>query len=190
MIIEKVLPRMKMLFNNVRSFSGKFVIGNKLTIEKRLLEHDEDPIVASDHPAKKARQDVDEDIDINEVLESSIELSDTNDEINVGDDSDDGERSIQKKSDDEDSETENDVVSVGETLAESIQSIRDILQDKKDTEDEFTTCDICSQSIRKSIYDFHRKSRLSAAKTTAECDICRKEEHVQAQEEVRDHELE
>ena len=107
-------------------------------------------------------------------MESSIELSDTNDEINVGDDSDDGERSIQKISDDEDSETENDVVSVGETLAESIQSIRDILKDKKDTEDEFTTCDICSQSIRKSIYDFHRKSHLSAAKTTAECDICRK----------------
>ena len=38
-------------------------------------------------------------------MESSIELSDTNDEINVGDDSDDGERSIQKISDDEDSET-------------------------------------------------------------------------------------
>jgi len=174
-IIEKVLPRMKLLFDNVRSFNGKFVIGSKLTIEKRLLEHDEDPKVASDHPAKKARQDDDEDIvDINEVMDSSIELSDVNDEINVGDDSDGGERSIQQISDDEDSETENDAVSVGETLAESIQSIRDILKDKKDTEDEFTTCDICSQSIRKSIYDFHRKSHLSAAKTTAECDICRK----------------
>ena len=54
-------------------------------------------------------------------MESSIELSDTNDEINVGDDSDDGERSIQKISDDEDSETENDVVSVGETLAEILK---------------------------------------------------------------------
>ena len=37
-IIAKVLPRMKLLFNKVRSFNGKFVIGNKLTIEKRLLE--------------------------------------------------------------------------------------------------------------------------------------------------------
>ena len=43
-IIAKVLLRMKLLFNKVRSFNGKFVIGNKLTIEKRLLEHDEDPI--------------------------------------------------------------------------------------------------------------------------------------------------
>jgi len=178
-IVEKVLPRMRLLFDNVRSFNGKISVGDKLAIEKRLLENDDTGTDSSNLPAKKKARFSLENDEINEVdtseMESSIELSDRGDEINLGDDSDDEDQIVQKVNDD-DSEEENDAVSVGETLAESINSIRDILKDKKDNEyeDEFADCDICHQSIRKSIFDFHRKSHLSAAKTTAECDICRK----------------
>jgi len=173
-IVEKVLPRMRLLFDNVRSFNGKISIGDKLSIEKRLLENDDNEANSSNFPAKKKARYSLEDDEINEVgtseKESSIELSDRGEEINLGDDSDDEDQMVLKVNDDNSDEV-NDAVSVGETLAESIQSIRNILKEKKD---EFADCDVCHQSIRKSIFDFHRKSHLSAAKTTAECDICRK----------------
>ena len=41
-IIEKVLPRMRLLFDNVRSLNGRLAIGDKLNIEKRLLENAEE----------------------------------------------------------------------------------------------------------------------------------------------------
>jgi len=170
-IIEKVLPRMKLLFDNVHSLNGKFAIGHKLPIEKRLLEDDES---VSGNPAKKTKPNESEDAFNDEVV-SSIEhkLNCDNDEIDIGDKSD----NIPNKDydDDDDSEAENDAVSVGETLAESIKSVKEILTtDNKESKDEFTSCDVCNLSVRKSIFDFHRKSHLSAAKTTTECDICRK----------------
>ena len=177
-IIEKVLPRMRLLFDNVRSFNGKISIGDKLALEKRLLENDENETDPSILPAmKKARYSVTDD-EIHEVdtseMDSYIQSRDRGEEINIGDDSDDEDQLVQKIN--YDIEEDNGAVSVGETLAESIESIRDILRDKKDNqnENEFADCDLCHQSIRKSIFDFHRKSPLSAAKTTAECDICRK----------------
>ena len=174
-IIEKVLPRMKLLFDNVHSLNGKFAIGHKLAIEKRLLEDDES---VPGNPAKKTKTNESEDAFNDEVVSSiEHELNRDNDEIDIGDKSDDVPKSIHNRDydDDEDSEAENDAVSVSETLAESIKSVKDILTtDNKESIDEFTSCDVCNLSVRKSIFDFHRKSHLSAAKTRTECDICRK----------------
>jgi len=175
-IIEKVLPRMRLLFDNVRSVDGRIAIGDKLNIEKRLLED-----ANEQSQAKKAKYDFSNGVeDVNEVvktqMDSSIELSDrSREDIEIADDSEDENHSVlDKLNDDDDSDIENDAVSVGETLAESIQSIRDILKDKNDHSSEFTDCDVCHQSVRKSIFEFHRKSHLSAAQTTAECEVCRK----------------
>jgi len=176
-IIEKVLPRMKLLFANIRSFDGKFVPGDgKLGLEKRLLEMDDD---SSGNPTKKFKPNKENEYESLKDLNSSIEISDVsvvNEEIDIGDDSDDD--NIDNKISDEDVEIENDAaVSVGDTLTESINSIKDILKgsNKANTDDEFTTCDVCNLSVRKSILDFHRKSHLSGAKSAvAECDVCRK----------------
>jgi len=173
-IIEKVLPRMKLLFANIRCFDGKFVPSDgKTGLEKRLLEMDDD---SSGNPSKKLKPSKENEYQSFKELNSSIEISDVsdvNEEINIGDESDDD--NIDDKISDE--EIENDAVSVGDTLTESINSIKDILKGgtKVDTEDEFTTCDVCNLSVRKSILDFHRKSHQSVAKSTvAECDVCRK----------------
>jgi len=178
-IIEKVLPRMKLLFTNIRSFDGKFVTGtSKIGLEKRLLEIDDGN---GGNPTKKLKPSKENDYELFTELNSSIEISDVsvsgvNEEINIGDESDD-ENIDNKISDDEDGEIENDAVSVGDTLTESINSIKDILKgsNKVNTDDEFANCDVCNQSVRKSILDFHRKSHLSGPKSmVAECDICRK----------------
>merc|ERR1719466_719396 len=108
---------------------------------------------SSDYTAKKAKYE--EDMDENK---SSVNQN----EITLEEDSDDEGRNMQKA-------IEEDVASVGETLAEG-----DTLIHKKDNEDQFSDCDVCHQSIRKSVFQFHRKSHISASKTTVECDLCNK----------------
>ena len=67
-IIEKVLPRMRVLFDNVRSLNGRLAIGDKLNIEKRLLEN------AEESQAKKAKLRCKADDDLNEVDATTSEI--------------------------------------------------------------------------------------------------------------------
>ena len=112
-IIEKVLPRMRLLFDNVRSLNGRLAIGDKLNIEKRLLEN------AEESQAKNAKLRCKADDVLNEVdattseIDSSIELSDrSQEEMKLADDSEDEDSNYVNKLNDNDSEEENDAVSV------------------------------------------------------------------------------
>ena len=53
---------------------------------------------------------------------------------------------------------------------------RSMIQDQHQTVDQdFTTCDICHQSIRNSVLDFHKKTHLADARTsTSGCELCGK----------------
>merc|ERR1719482_127489 len=116
---------------------------------------------SSDSTAKKTRYDLEDEEDMDEN-KSSVNQN----EITLEEDSDDEGRNMQKAIEEA---IEEDVASVGETLAEG-----DTLIHKKDNEDQFSDCDVCHQSIRKSVFQFHRKSHISASKTTVECDMCNK----------------
>jgi len=154
-IIEKVLPRIKQVLNNVHSADGNIFNSHKLGIEKRLLEFDDDT----------ERGNAPKKMNLNGDLNSSIELSDVNEDIGIEEDSHDDKINENDYDDGGDeSEFENDAISVGETLAESMKLSQGT------SGDEFTQCEICNQSVRKSILDFHRKSHNN----TVECDICRK----------------
>jgi len=70
-----------------------------------------------------------------------------------------------------------------ETLEENIENSVETLSinsgPTKDTasvedEDEFSECEVCHKSIRKSVLSLHRKYHISTSATTVECDICRK----------------
>merc|ERR1719334_2667582 len=155
MIIETVLPRIKKVLNDVHSADGNFFNSHKLGIEKRLLEFDDDT----------ERGNAPKKMNLNGDLNSSIELSDVNEDVDIDEDSHDDKINENDYDDGGDeSEFENDAVSVGETLAESMKL------SQVTSEDEFTQCEICNHSVRKSILDFHRKSHNN----TVECDICRK----------------
>merc|ERR1719466_601816 len=116
---------------------------------------------SSNYTAKKTRYDLEDEEDMDEN-KSSVNQN----EITLEEDSDDEGRNMQKVIEEA---IEEDVASVGETLAEG-----DTLINKKDNEDQFSDCDVCHQSIRKSVFQFHRKSHISASKTTVECDLCNK----------------
>ena len=52
-IVEKVVPRMKLMFDNIRSFNGMSINGSKLAIEKRLLESDDSSEERDLNPSKR-----------------------------------------------------------------------------------------------------------------------------------------
>ena len=78
---------------------------------------------------------------------------------------------------DDDSDIENDAVNVGDTLSESALSTPDASSRSNSLKDltEFIDCEVCDLPIRKSVFEFHRKTHLSTLKTTFECEICKKE---------------
>jgi len=169
-IIEKVLPRMRLLFDNMSN--GKVSISEKLLIDKRLREYDSNEVELV-RPVKKSRHNSGGSGKMDRCLDSSIELSDTDrsEDMNIGKNSDNQHNiKFKQMEDDYNDEVNDDAVSVGsETLSESIQSVRAMFKEN----DEFTDCDECHQSVRKSVFDFHKKSHLTAQQTV-ECEICRK----------------
>jgi len=174
-IVEKVVPRMKLMFDNIRSFNGMSINGSKLAIEKRLLESDDSSEERDLNPSKRIALHRDDESTPYVARNKSISENTANvSEIDFETEEDNG--SLQIVTDDGDSEIENDAVSVGETLTESLKSIKRELNTYNTNDDEFKNCNVCNQSVRKSVFDFHTKSHLSSAKvtTTTECDICNK----------------
>ena len=159
-IIEKVLPRMRMIFNDV-SYSNRKSIDDKLAIEKRLLEKDdEDEVLETLNHAPKKTKHTDEEKNNGSKIQRK-------EEINLEDSDEEDEKYNDKE--------EKDMQRASETLTENIQPTESILKTQPDSESEFSDCDVCHQSIRKSVFDFHRKSHLSSeAKINVECQHCGK----------------
>ena len=145
-ILEKVLPRIKEQFENVHTVDGKYINGGKLGIEKRLLELDGNS--ENENVAKRYKIDKDSSAPFSDIADEKLRIEAKSDHDRIAENNFDDESDI-----------EDDAVSVGEALDKS--------NDKP--EDEFTTCYICNQSIRKTILNFHLKSHSS----TAECTICK-----------------
>jgi len=158
-IIEKVLPRMRMIFNEVSFSNRKTSIDDKLAIEKRLLEKDgeDEELETLDHAPKKAKY---------ADRENESSKIQRKEEINLEDSEDEDEKNDEKRE-------ERDMPLASETLTENIQPTG-ILQNQSDSAGEFSDCDVCHQSIRKSVLDFHRKSHFSEAKANVECQHCGK----------------
>jgi len=157
-IIEKVLPRMKMLLQNMKTQKIKAVDKNKLPIEKRLLEFDAES--AMQETVKKGRYE-------QEIIPGN-NISKAREEIDI-DDSDEEEKDerVTKK----EYSNARPVETLTEISQPSIKNSPDI-----DTESEFCECDVCHQSVRKSVFEFHRKSHLSTLQDPkmVECPHCKK----------------
>merc|ERR1739838_353296 len=126
-IIEKVLPRMKIIFQNVKTFQ-RGGTENKLQLEKRIYEPDQDSSMQEN--VKKTKYDED-------IVEPNINQS--YEEIAMEDSEVEDER-----------RAEINRYNMGrgdETLTE----ISEPVVRKKHAESEFSNCDACHQQVRKSV---------------------------------------
>ena len=146
---------MRMIFNDVNSFK-RTATENKLAIEKRLVEIDEESDVQQ--TVKKAKY---EDEEIN-----SSKTAQKPEEIEIDDSEEDEERMEDKKGDYMERTTE--------TLTENTHPAVDTKQTQNGSESEFSDCEVCHQSIRKSVYEFHKKTHLSSQPKMSECKHCKK----------------
>ena len=138
-IIEKVLPRMKNIFQEVKAFK-RAGNENKLQIEKRIYEPVEDSSMQEN--VKKARYDED-------IIEPNINQS--YEEIAIEDSEVEYERRAEIN--------RYNLARGDETLTEiSEPAVNRNSGRQNGAESEFSNCDVCHQQVRKSLLDFHKKS--------------------------------
>jgi len=141
-IIEKVLPRMKLLFENTVGNERIFPGHKRLNIEKRLLDADFQDELSKPSSKRVALSNMDD--------EDKIQYDDN---LDVNSENSDGELSSKSSDVEKHALGKEQVLALGSRVKE----------------DEFLDCEICKQSIRKSVFEIHSKSHLL---TSLECDIC------------------
>merc|ERR1712179_493548 len=157
-IIEKVLPRMKMMLKDVEPVK-KAAIENKIAIEKRLLDIDIESEMQEN--VKKARYD-------RETI--ATDADQTHEEIEIEDDEEDNDEDVVANI-----KQDHMMTMPAETLTETSRPPSKGMNKEPEPESEFTDCDVCHQSVRKSVLNFHRKSHISAADPKmSECPHCKK----------------
>jgi len=142
-IIEKVLPRMKIIFQNVKTFQ-RGGTENKLQLEKRIYEPAQDSSMQENGKKTKYDEDIVEP-NINQSYEEiAMEDSEVEDERRA-----DMDRYNMARGD--------------ETLTEISEPVASRnWKSQNYAESEFSNCDVCHQQVRKSVLEFHRKSHYPA----------------------------
>jgi len=142
-IIEKVLPRMKIIFQNVKTFQ-RGGTENKLQLEKRIYEPDQDSSMQEN--VKKTKYDED-------IVEPNINQS--YEEIAMEDSEVEDERRAEI--------SRYNMGRGDETLTEISEPVVSRKWSSQNyAESEFSKCDVCHQQVRKSVLEFHRKSHYPA----------------------------
>jgi len=132
-IIEKVLPRMKLLFENTVGNERIFPGHKRLNIEKRLLDADFQDELSKPSSKRVALSNMDD--------EDKIQYDDN---LDVNSENSDGELSSKSSDVEKHALGKEQVLALGSRVKE----------------DEFLDCEICKQSIRKSVFEIHSKSHL------------------------------